>query len=96
MTTKYRKQGIDIVATWVVFCAPMKLSQLNKGSKAVIVSVTSRELEVALMKYGVVCGDQFTLSDLAPMGGPFALEIDGNKIAIRKSDAEQIEVKVNS
>lgn len=74
----------------------MKLSQLNKGSQAVIVSVASRDLEVALMKYGVVCGDLFTLSDMAPLGGPFALEIDGNKVAIRKSDAELIEVKVNS
>lgn len=74
----------------------MKLSELDKGTSAIIVSVSSRNLEVALMKYGVVCGDLFTLSDMAPMGGPYALEIDGNKVAIRKSDAEQIEVRVNS
>ena len=74
----------------------MKLSQLEKGSQAVIVSVSSKELEVALMKYGVVRGYFFTLSDQAPWGGPFALEINGNKVAIRKSDAEQIEVKVSA
>ena len=74
----------------------MKLSQLEKGAQAVIVSVDSQELEVALMKYGVVRGDLFTLSDQAPFGGPFALEIDGNKVAIRKSDAALIQVKVQA
>ncbi len=95
-STKYQKEGIDILGWLPVFCSPMKLSKLNKGASATIVLVTSRDLEVALMKYGVMCGDLFTLSDIAPMGGPLALEIDGNKVAIRKSDAEKIEVKVNS
>lgn len=72
----------------------MKLSELSKGSQAMIVSVQSSSLEVTLMKLGVVSGDIITLTDQAPFGGPLAMQIGGNKVALRRSDAKQIEVRV--
>lgn len=72
----------------------MKLSELSKGSRAMIVSVNSSPLEVTLMKLGVVTGDIVTLSDFAPFGGPLAMQIGSNKVALRRSDAARIEVKM--
>jgi len=72
----------------------MKLSELSKGSRAMIVSVNSSPLEVTLMQLGVVTGDIITLSDFAPFGGPLAMQVGGNKVALRRSDAARIEVKM--
>ena len=72
----------------------MKLSEVSKGSQAMIVSVQSSSLEVTLMKLGVVIGDIVTFTDVAPLGGPMAIRIGSSKVALRRSDANQIEVKI--
>jgi len=71
----------------------MKLSELKKGQAGTIAGIERPELEVALMKVGLVRGDQFTLSDIAPLGGPLALEINGHKVALRRSDARFITIQ---
>jgi Fe2+ transport system protein FeoA len=71
----------------------MKLSELRIGEKGEILEIETSELEMALMRLGLVQGDRFTVSDAAPMGGPIALRIPGGKLALRKADAGNITVR---
>jgi Fe2+ transport system protein FeoA len=66
------------------------LSGMKKGEKGRISSVNDDDLAFGLMSLGLVAGDVFTLTDMAPLGGPLALEVRNGKIAIRRKDAEQI------
>lgn len=68
------------------------LSELKKGMGGIIAEITHPELEVALMKVGLVRGDRFVLSNIAPLGGPLALLINGHKVALRRRDAQFITV----
>ena len=66
------------------------LSLLQTGSIGKIVRIKSPELEMHLMNMGVLIGDVFILSNIAPFGGPLAISINGTKISFRKRDAAQI------
>jgi len=70
----------------------LPLPSLNLGESAKIVAIHSSELQLALMKLGVMKGDQFRLSNIAPLGDPIAIEINRTKISIRKRDAGNIMV----
>ena len=69
-----------------------RLSDLNKGATGVIGAIDRPDLEIALMKVGLVRGDRFLLSDRAPFGGPIALLVNGHKVALRRSDAALISI----
>lgn len=71
----------------------MKLSELRIGEEGEVLKIETAELEMALMRLGVVQGDRFKISDAAPMGGPIALRIPGGKVALRKADAGNITVR---
>lgn len=58
-----------------------------------IEAIESAEMQVALMQLGVREGDTCTVSDIAPLGDPIAIRINGTKISIRKQDAKSIIVK---
>ena len=73
---------------------PKKLSTLRKGQSGQVLAIQDQALELAMMKYGLLIGDHFVLSDTAPLGGPIALEVEGNKIALRRKDAEHVHVKL--
>jgi ferrous iron transport protein A len=75
--------------------APLhKLSELPLGTKGIIRKINSEEIKVGLLSLGLTLGEQVTLSDLAPFGGPIALKLHGTKVAIRKQDAASILVEV--
>ena len=71
----------------------MKLSQLQQGESGEIVSIAASELELELMRLGLVMGDRVTMSNAAPLGGPIAVEITGSKVAMRRADAQQITIR---
>lgn len=71
----------------------MKLSEMRIGEQGEVLKIETPELEMALMRLGLVQGDRFTLSDAAPLGGPIALRIPGGKVALRKADARNITVR---
>jgi ferrous iron transport protein A len=71
----------------------VKLSEVGLGQKALVLSIENPELELALMRLGLMSGDEVTVSDQAPLGGPIALRIPGGKVAIRRSDARKIKVR---
>lgn len=71
----------------------MKLSELKKGDKAEVVSVTNSDLGMRLMEMGVMPGEIITVDLVAPLGDPIAISVSNYHLSIRKSDAENIIVK---
>ncbi|MGL4382744.1 MAG: FeoA family protein [Bacilli bacterium] len=72
----------------------MKLTQLKKGDSATILKI---DLEVNytnhLISLGFVVGNTITFERTAPLGDPQQYYIAGNYVALRKEDAERIEVE---
>ena len=66
------------------------LDCLCRGEKAKIMNIDSQELELALLKIGVMKGDQVSMADKAPFGGPLAFQVNGTKISLRKKDASHV------
>lgn len=71
----------------------MFLSELHISESAMIDRIESAEMQVALMQLGVREGDTFSVSNIAPLGDPMAIHINGTKISIRRQDAKSIIVK---
>ncbi|MEM7035685.1 MAG: FeoA family protein [Bacteroidota bacterium] len=74
----------------------MKLAEMGKGDRGVIVKIEGKSLEMALLRLGLVPGDSFEVADLAPMGGPMALQVRGTKIALRRNNAHHVTVKFDT
>lgn len=70
-----------------------QLSTLKKGESATIISIDTPEMQVALMSLGVLEGDRCKLSDIAPLGDPIAIQINGTKVSLRLRDAASVWVK---
>ncbi len=72
----------------------MKLTELNRGEKAVIVKIGKLgELKKRLTDMGITSGEVIKLERDAPLGDPQQFIIKGTGIAIRKEDADHIEIK---
>jgi ferrous iron transport protein A len=71
----------------------MRLATLKPGSTATVTRVVG-ETAVAkrLMEMGVVPGVSVRVVKTAPLGDPIEISIRGSHMAIRKSEAEAIEV----
>jgi len=74
----------------------MNLSQLLRGESATVVKVTvTGELKKRLIDMGVTTGETIEFERNAPLGDPQEYQIKNTRIAIRKDDAEKIEIKIN-
>ena len=71
----------------------ISLSELKIGERAEILEISDYELQVPLMSVGVIPGETFVVSEIAPFGDPVALDFGGTKIAIRKSHLSAIKVR---
>ena len=72
----------------------MSLNKLKIGDRGKIIQIHSPELEMVLMKLGLVRGDQFRVTQQAPFNGPIAVQCNGTQVAIREQDARAIEVSL--
>lgn len=73
----------------------MKLSQLQKGESAKIIKIGKiGELKKRLVDMGVTAGEIIKLERNAPLGDPQEYIIKATGIAIRKEDAENIEIEM--
>jgi ferrous iron transport protein A len=70
-----------------------KLSDLKRGEQGRILSIETSELKVSLMHLGIVAGDLFELTNIAPFGDPVAISVNGTKVSFRKRDASFISVE---
>lgn len=72
----------------------MKLCDLKNGEKARIVKIGRLgELKKRLVDMGVTAGEIIKLERNAPLGDPQEYIVKATGIAIRKEDAENIEVE---
>ena len=72
----------------------MKLTELKRGESAVIKRIGNvGELKKRLIDLGINSGQIIKLERNAPLGDPQEFRINGNSIAIRKKDADNIEVE---
>lgn len=73
----------------------MKLSELKPGQSASVVSVNSADLSVKILEMGILPGKKILVRHRSFFGDPLAIEIQGSVIALRKSEAELIEVHLS-
>lgn len=72
----------------------VKLTDLKRGESAQILKISKiGELKKRLIDMGVNSGQIIKLERSAPLGDPQEFRISGNSLAIRKQDAEHIEVE---
>lgn len=72
----------------------LRLSDLKKGQTGTIVKIDESFHVVQLMEMGFLQGKSVSISQVAPMGDPIAVQISGYLLSIRKVDAAQIWVEV--
>lgn len=68
----------------------VQLSSLRPGEQARIMNVDEPALQLELVKLGVRAGDRCQLTNVAPLGGPVAIAINGAKVALRLRDAAHV------
>ena len=66
------------------------LAQLAVGTSAVINGFTDNTLALKLIEMGCIPGEKITLQHVAPLGCPFAFEVNGTLVSIRKSEAQSV------
>lgn len=71
----------------------MKLTELERGESAKIVKIGKiGQLKKRLVDMGITSGEVIKLERNAPLGDPQEYIIKGTGIAIRKEDAQNIEI----
>ena len=66
------------------------LAQLTIGMSAIIKSFTDVDTSLKLMEMGCVPGETITISNIAPMGDPIAINISGYQLSLRKNEAAKV------
>lgn len=72
----------------------MKLTELDFGKTATVVAVKEGErVTKRLMEMGIVPGVKIKVIKSAPFGDPLEIRLLGYNLAVRKNEAEVIEVE---
>lgn len=67
---------------------------LKKGEKAIIKSFDIDEIPLKLLEMGCLPGNEIELLQIAPLGDPLYLNINGAHLAIRVETASKIVVEI--
>lgn len=70
------------------------IDQLKKGEKAIIVNFNIETIPLKLVELGCMVGHLVELKQIAPMGDPLFLDLNGTQLAIRKEMAKDIIVEI--
>lgn len=72
----------------------MDLSQLRVGKRAIIKSISNKDMFISLklMEMGCLPGEEVCVKIISPLGDPIAVEICGHSclLSMRKKEAESI------
>ena len=68
----------------------MTLSELKQGAIGIVKEFTDLEMSVKLMEMGCLPGEQITVSRIAPLGDPIAVNVSGYQLSLRKFEASTI------
>ncbi len=66
---------------------------LKKGDYATIDRIIDNNLKLKLMEMGCIPGEIIKLTQIAPLGDPIAIEVQGYKLSLRLSEAGSIRIK---
>ena len=73
----------------------MTLANLSIGSKAKVVNVAGEStISKRLMEMGIVPGVWVRMIKSAPFGDPIEIRLRGYNLALRRNEAESIEVSI--
>jgi len=77
--------------------APQPLTSVAIGTTVTVAEIKlPPESRPRVMEMGLLVGTQVELVRFAPLGDPVEIKVRGYNLTLRKSEAEQIFVKVNS
>ncbi|MGZ3871712.1 MAG: FeoA family protein [Mucilaginibacter sp.] len=68
----------------------MTLSELGPGEIGIVKEFTDLEMSVKLMEMGCLPGESITVSRIAPLGDPMAINVSGYQLSLRKFEASTI------
>ncbi|HEY8930277.1 MAG TPA: ferrous iron transport protein A [Mucilaginibacter sp.] len=68
----------------------MTLSELVPGEIGIVKEFTDLEMSVKLMEMGCLPGEPITISRVAPLGDPIAVNVSGYQLSLRKFEASTI------
>ena len=66
------------------------LSEAKKGDFVRIESIDNEKLSVQLLCMGCMVGEIALIEQIAPLGDPMMISIDGSLLSLRKSDAREV------
>ncbi len=69
------------------------LDTLKSGGKAVILEILDTNISIKLIEMGCLPGEKVLVRMTAISKDPIAIEVSGNLIALRRSEARSIRVK---
>ena len=70
-----------------------RLSDLNVGSSAIILSIDNTDIFLKLMEMGCVPGEIVKVDQMAPFGDPIAITVSGYNLSLRLDEAHHIFVQ---
>ncbi|MBP7809259.1 MAG: ferrous iron transport protein A [Bacteroidia bacterium] len=66
------------------------LDTLKVGQSGIIKELTRKDLALKLIEMGCLPGEKITLTKIAPLGDPIAIEISGYELSMRKDEASTV------
>lgn len=73
----------------------MRLDELHKGDRAEIIKIhADKALKDRLASFGVMRGEELTVKGCSIAKQTMEVEVGGTLLALRKEEAEKIEVKM--
>lgn len=72
----------------------VKLSQLQPGDEAMIRSLGNHPVANKLLEMGCLPGERLKVRRIAPFGDPMAITVLGYELALRKDEADAIEIEL--
>jgi Fe2+ transport system protein FeoA len=72
-----------------------RLSEIKQGKTVTIVSFENNELLLKLMEMGCIPGEEISVEQIAPLGGPMSIRVAGYSLSLRIAEAAQIMVEDN-
>ena len=70
------------------------LAELKIGQKALILDLNNDNIPLKLLEMGCLPGNTIEILQVAPMGDPLYINVNGSFVAIRKETAEEISVEI--
>ncbi len=70
-----------------------RLSEIEIGKKAIIISFENDEIILKLMEMGCLPGEIISIEKKAPWGDPISIIVSGYQLSLRRNEAEKIIVE---